>query len=208
MRNAFCRVIVDSWLQYPKGSKGLEGWAPWVSKAARNVYLVIKLILQASKHDSSDGWACELFLWPTLWWQGTKLEKAEASGTHDSVTLHATWDWISTYWNRVVKVWQVSHSAPYNPQHPLQRNDQPCHCWHLEMNALFCGVEMPLFVEWWTILHLPVIIQYTLLLCVCGHAYVWRPEMNTVFLNHLPPCFLRQGLSLWTQSSLIHLVSQ
>lgn len=72
----------------------------------------------------------------------------------------------------------------------------------------FVGWKCPCFVEWWTILHLPVIIQYTLLLCVCGHAYVWRPEMNTVFLNHLPPCFLRQGLSLWTQSSLIQLVSQ
>lgn len=62
MRNTFCRVIVDSWIQYPKGSKGLEGRAPWVSKAARNVCLVIKLPLQASEHDSSDGWACELFL--------------------------------------------------------------------------------------------------------------------------------------------------
>lgn len=62
IRSAFCRVIVDSWLQSPQGGKGLQCRTLRVSIAARNMCLVIKLTEQARKHEPSGGLADELFL--------------------------------------------------------------------------------------------------------------------------------------------------
>lgn len=144
IRNAFCRIIVDSWLQRPQGGKGLQCWTLRVSIVARNMCLVIKLTEKASKHEPSGGWADELFLWHTCWWQGRKLEVEEASGTH------TVWHFmpyrtesppIGTQWGMQ---WQAGHPAPYAPQCLLQGNYQASHCGHLA-ECLVLGVEgMPL----------------------------------------------------------------
>lgn len=110
--------------------------------------LVIKLTEKASKHEPSGGWADELFLWHTFWWQGTKPEVAEASGTHDSVTLHAIQDWVPTYRNRmgnVVTSWQFCplHSTVPAPRELSSQSRWTfgwMPCFGCRGDALACGV--------------------------------------------------------------------
>lgn len=62
----------------------------------------------------------------------------------------------------------------------------------------FGGGVCPCFVEWWTTLYLPMIIQYTLVLCVSvgEESYIYVETRD----EHSPPLYLVSwgGVSLWT----------